>query len=246
MEDLIKRFVSSNSGDGYGSGSGYGYGSGYGSGDGSGYGSGYGAGYGDGDGYGSGYGYGSGDGNGYGYGNGDGYCNGNGDGSGYGYGIKSYCGEAVHRIDGVQTIIRSIRGDVAKGAILQSDLTLSPCYIVKMGNVFAHGDTLRKAMIALQNKLMEDMPVEERIEAFLAAHKEDKPYPNLDFLDWHYKLTGSCEDGRNAFVRDHDIDINCSMNVTEFIALTKGSYGGDVISELEKCWKEERGNEVVV
>lgn len=51
---------------------------------------------------GSGYGYGSG----YGSGSGSGY----GDGDDSGDGIKKYGGEDVHMIDGVQTIITSVKG----------------------------------------------------------------------------------------------------------------------------------------
>lgn len=50
----------------------------------------------------------------------------------------------------------------AHGAILNGDLTLTPCYIVKQDNIFAHGETLREAMEALRDKLFEDMPEDER------------------------------------------------------------------------------------
>lgn len=89
-----------------------------------GYGSGSGYGYGDGYGYGSGYGYGGG----YGYGSGD--------GSGDGSGIKSFNGEQIYRIEGVNTLIHSVRGNIAHGAILNGDLTLTPCYIVKQDGFF--------------------------------------------------------------------------------------------------------------
>ena len=73
-------------------------------------------------------------------GDGDGYGDGSGDGSGYGdgygygygsgYGIKRINGEDVYIIGGVQTIIKSLRGNVAKGFILNSDCSLEPCYVV--------------------------------------------------------------------------------------------------------------------
>ena len=42
-----------------------------------------------------------------------------GDGSGYGDGdgIKAFCGKAVYLIDGIQTIIRKLKGNIAKGVI---------------------------------------------------------------------------------------------------------------------------------
>ena len=219
LDDKIKEFLTVNYGSGYGYGSGDGYGSGSGSGSGSG--DGYGYGDGSGDGYGSGYGYG------YGYGDGS------GSGYGYGDGIKSYNGETVYRVDGVNTLIRSVRGNTAHGAILNRDLTLTPCYIVKQANVFAHGATLREAMEALRDKLFEDMPEDERINMFLRETDRKKAYPTQYFYDWHHRLTGSCDMGRKQFARDHGIDLEHGMmKPAEFLELTKDAYGGDVIQKV--------------
>lgn len=173
-------------------------------------------------------------GDGYGYGSGDGY------GSGYGYGIHGFDGKNVYRIDGTPTLIQSIRGNVAHGAILNGDFTLTPCYVVKQDNLFAHGATLREAMEALRDKLFEDMPEEERISAFLAETEPGKKYPNQHFYDWHHRLTGSCDMGRKAFAQDHGIDVdNGTMTLEEFLELTKNSYGGDVIRHvLERLAKK--------
>ena len=213
--------------------------SGYGSGSGSGYGSGYGDGYGYGDGSGSGYGDGSG--SGYGYGDGDGYSYGDGPGSGYGDGdgygdggkIASISGQKIYDIDGVPTAIYRVKGNIAKGAILQSDLTFTPCFVVKQDVYFAHGDTLHEAMEALRDKLFEDLPEEERIEAFVAEHQPGVKYPNRDLFDWHHRLTGSCEAGRKAFVADRGLDMNGSTTPEEFVHLTRNAYGGEVIRKLE-------------
>ena len=229
MEDVIKAFLSIR--DGYGSGDG----SGYGSGDGSGYGSGYGSGSGSG----SGSGYGYGDGSGYGYGDGSGDGDGSGYGSGDGSGIIEYDGRAVYLIDGLPTLITHVRGDIARGSVLNGDLTLRPCYIVKQEDRFAHGETLHKAREALLEKLFDDMPEGERIEAFVKAHKPGAVYPNADFFSWHHRLTGSCEMGRRQFARDHAIDVeHGSMTPEAFIALTIGAYGGSTIRKLQEYYQE--------
>ena len=217
------------SGDGSGDGSGSGYSSGYSSG------YGYGCGYGSGDGSGYGYGYGSGDGSGDGYGSGDGSGDGYGYGYGYGYGekIASISGQKIYDIDGVPTAIYRVKGNIAKGAILQSDLTFTPCFVVKQDVYFAHGDTLHEAMEALRDKLFEDLPEEERIEAFVAEHQPGVEYPNRDLFDWHHRLTGSCEAGRKAFVADRGLDMNGSTTPEEFVHLTRNAYGGEVIRKLE-------------
>ena len=138
-------------------------------------------------------------------------------------------------IDDVQTIIDHVHGNIAKGAILNSDLTTTPCYIVKSGNLFAHGETLRKAQEALLEKQFEYMDEDERIEAFLNEIDIEKRYPTSVFFDWHHRLTGSCEMGRKAFAAEHEIDLeNGTMTTMEFIELTRNAYGGNVIRNLER------------
>ena len=233
LESKIKKFLAigsgSGSGDGYGDGSGSGSGSGDGYGDGSG--SGSGSGYGSGDGSGSG----SGDGSGSGYGSGYGY----GDGSGYGYGdgIKVFNGDKVYLVDDMQTIFISIRGNVAKGYILQSDLQLKPCFIVKENNKFAHGETLRDAFDSLQEKLYDDSTEEERIEAFKKKFPEyDVKYDNGDLFIYHHVLTGSCRMGRESFVSDRGLSLEAKTSIREFVELTQNAYGGDIIKKLPSAY----------
>lgn len=226
METIkIKEFLAARSGIGCGCG----YGSGSGSGIGSGSGSGYGSGYGSGSGSGYGYGYGYGTGYGYGYGSGD--------------GIKKYDGEDVHMIDGVQTIITSVHGDIAKGFILQGDLTLTPCFIAKVDGCFAHGETVRQAVTDARDKAFEGLPQEERITAFLDAIKPNTEYPVMTMYDWHHRLTGSCEAGRKAFAKDHGIDLSADMTREAFFELTKNAYGGSVIREAMRIAEREKDGE---
>ena len=207
-----------------------------------------GCGYGDGCGSGSGFGCGDGSGDGYGYGYGDvcGYGNGCGCGSGSGFGcgygkgcggIKSYNCKSVYLVDGIQTIITAVKGNLAKGYIVNRGLTLTSCYIAKNGNKFAHGRTLKEAVSALQDKILEDMSEEERVSAFMECHNYDGIYPVSDLYDWHHRLTGSCEMGRQQFAKDRGIDLDGEMSVKTFIELTKSAYGGEVIKQLEKEYK---------
>ena len=199
----------------------------------SGYGSGYGSGSGSGSGCGSGYGSGYGDGDGSGYGYSDGSGSGSGSGYGDGDGIKSFNREMVYQIDGVNTLIRSVRGNTAHGAILNDDLTLTPCYIVKQDGVFAHGETLREAMEALRDKSFKDMPEDERIEKFIEETDSKKTYPARYFYDWHHRLTGSCELGRKQFADNHGYNLDeDKVTLREFLELTKDAYGGDVIRKV--------------
>ena len=206
--------------------------------EGSGYGSGYGSGDGSGDGYGDGSGYG------YGYGSGDGYGDGSGDGYGYGSGdgLKSLNGQTVDMIDDVPTILTRIVGNMAKGFIVRPDLSLAPTFVCKRGNTFAHGETLHKAREALLEKLFNGMPTEERIAAFCEEFKPGVKRSATDFFSWHNRLTGSCEQGRREFARQHDIDIDSDeLTPEEFFALTRDSYGSSIIRQTEEAFAARNG-----
>ena len=158
---------------------------------------------------------------------------GDGYGHGFGDGLKSFCGRPVYDIDGVQTLIYKIRFGFAVGAILNRDLTTTPCFIAKGGGYFAHGATPREAREALTEKLFDGMDEGERIAAFWECHNREEKYSGRDLWIWHHRLTGSCEMGRNQFAADRGIDIDGSaFTVAEFVELCKDAYGGATVRRL--------------
>lgn len=216
-------------GCGYGTIDGYGYvdcsGSGHGYGDGSGHGSGHGSGYGTGRGDGSGYG--TRDGYGIGYGNGD------------GYGCEMVNKMHVFVIDEIQTVCRSIKGNILSGYILNSDLTMEKCYVIKGNGYFAHGKSIKEARSEIEEKIYRNMDADHAIDEFICKFKHNKKYPVSEFYKWHNYLTGSCKMGRDMFAKEHGIDIeNDTMTPEEFIELTENDFGGRVIKELSKKFKK--------
>ena len=195
--------------------------------------------------YGDGYGYGSGYGDGSGDGSGDGDGSGNGSGYGYGSGITRLCGDDVYQIDGVATIIKSVRGNISKGFIVKSDLTLQPCFIAKCGDFFAHGDTAAAAMRDARDKHDKNLPPEYRVEAFLKQFPGNGPFKTIDLFHAHKSLTGSCEFGRRSFCHEHRIDLDGEMTLDEFLQYSLGNYGHDVIKFLEAEFlkRNDQGNE---
>ena len=160
-----------------------------------------------------------------------GYGSGYGDGSG----VKTIDGREVYEIDCTPTVIYSVhrvRGIYyAKGAILSDDLTLRPCFIARVGDSFAHGDTLRDAVRDAHEKWMDDQPLEDKLDEFVKAHPDpDKEYGDL--FDWHHTLTGSCEAGRREWCRAHGYEPTDSITIRTFIEQTRNDYGGEAIREL--------------
>ena len=189
-------------------------------------------GYGSGDGSGYGSGDGSGDGSGYGYGDGSGYGDGDGDG------VSIFNGQRVYMIDGLPTLIYSVRGSIARGAILRKDLTLQDCYIARVGNSFAHGKTAHAAMCDATAKDLEQRPLEERIAEF------KKKFPSLDtkasgkeLYDWHHVLTGSCKMGRDEFCQAKGVKMDEQYTIAYFLEITATSYGSQVINQLKEIYK---------
>jgi len=228
IESKLKEFLTSVS-------SGNGYGHGYGDGNGNGRGHGYGNGRGDGNGDGSGDGYG--DGSGDGYGNGDGSGDGSGDGYGHGYGIISFCGDPVVYIDSTKTVVSHIKGKILQGYILDESLRLTPCFVVKEKDVFAHGESLKKAYKSLKEKILLKNPIEDRIQAFVDVFEKGIKYKAEEFYNWHFILTGSCQIGRDIFLKENDISLSSKMTVKEFIEKTEDKYQGDIIKQLKLKYK---------
>ena len=157
-------------------------------------------------------------------------------------GLKSINGQPVDYIDGIPTMLTRVVGNVATGFIVRNDLSLALTYICKQGNTFAHGETLHKAREALLEKLFDDMPTEERIDAFCKEFKPGVKRHSMDFFSWHHRLTGSCEQGRREFARQHDVDIDSDeMTPEEFFDLTRNSYGSSIIRQTEKEFAVRNG-----
>lgn len=170
-----------------------------------------------------------------GYGDGSGYGSGSVSGYGYGsrYGVSSYCGSSVYTVDNVNTIFYRIIGNLAKCAILNQDLTLTPCYVVRDGNgLFAHGETPKEAQDALTEKMLENLDTDKDIEMMLSELSLTEQYPASVFYKWHHILTGSCEMGRKSFMRNHGIGMDDMYTVSEFVDITGNDYGGDIIKRL--------------
>lgn len=159
-------------------------------------------------------------------------------GGGCGVGLKSVNGYALFEIDGIATGIYRARGNVAKGFILEQFAPVD-CYIVKDGDTYAHGKTLREAEEALREKIMECMSEDEAIEKFLERFKPNTLYKNREFFEWHHYLTGSCRMGRENFCANHGVDMDGESTPEYFIELTKDAYGGKTIRKLEKYYPKK-------
>ena len=182
------------------------------------------------------HGSGSGDGDGSGSGSGDGDGYGSGSGSGYGYGSKSFTafnGLKVYEIDDIPIIINAVRGNIASGFIIKDDLTIEDCYVAKVGNSFAHGNTVKEAFRDAQNKHLSNLSDEEKLEMFIEKFSDlTVKYEASVFYEFHNILTGSCEFGRKNFMTNKGITMSDLFTPLEFLELTKNEYNNNIINSI--------------
>ena len=155
--------------------------------------------------------------------------------------ISEFEGQRVDYIDGIPTIITSLKGNLAKGFILRSDLTKEATFVAKDKNHFAHGVTARQAVEDVQKKAMADLNIKERIDMFIAKFPTwEKLYKNEAFFDWHGILTGSCEQGRASFARQNNIDMEKESTLEEFFNAVADQYGSEIIKETKEKYNDAR------
>lgn len=119
---------------------------------------------------------------------------------------------------------------------MRNDMTLQKCYVAKNRGYFAHGETLKDAVLEVNRKVLINMDVDGVINEFIKEFRvTDVKYPAKKFYEWHQYLTGSCEMGRNEFVRNGGYDLDQDeFTVKEFINITRNAYGKENIAKLEE------------
>ena len=90
-------------------------------------------------------------------------------------------------------------------------------YVAEKDNIFAHGQTIRKAVSDLQFKIRESLDVSEHI-----ARIAQQGFMNAN--DYRL-LTGACRQGTDFFLSEHNLTWDDTMPVEEVLQLTKGFYG---------------------
>lgn len=168
-------------------------------------------------------------------------CDLHGDGSGYGsgngYGISKFENFSVCVIDNIYTIITNIKGNIASGYILNTDLSLTPTYIAKNDKFFSHGKSVKEAMFDCHQKYILSLNINEKIESFRKEFNNTEKYDAILFYKWHNLLTGSCKQGRDNFCNNHSINIDTDkFSVKEFIEICRDNYGYDTIKLLYKYY----------
>lgn len=181
------------------------------------------------------------------------------DGSGYGSGYGSGSGngmendgdllsfarvgnDTIHNINGAPMAIDNIKGNIAKGRILNDDMTFTDCWIVREGNCIEYGKDLHKTYLAAQRESAIQLPKEERLKMFVQRFPSpDEPIPIKELYHWHHVLTGACRIHSKEWCKRHGFnfedEIYC-VSIRRFVNLTESEWGGDIIKELKNYYKD--------
>ena len=147
--------------------------------------------------------------------------------------IKTLNGHIVDFVGGKPTIITLINGIIAEGYIVGNDLTLNPCYLVRVGNTFTHGSTLEEAILRAGLKVRNRKPIEQLVQEFVDEFGTlDSRHKGMEYYVWHCVLTYSSQFMRDLFCRVNKIDLNQLYTVRQFLQMTANVYGGDVIRDI--------------
>lgn len=161
-----------------------------------------------------------------------GYGSGFSDGSGYVI-IKKLMGNDVYYVDNIPCVFRSIKNNYAKVDIIDKKTFQidDKVYLAKYHNYFAHGDTLKSALSAAKDKFYSHNNF-DTLKTILKNKFAKGKLTGKELFKWHNYLTGSCEYGRNLFVKQHNIDLNKRYSLKEFVDICGEDYGGDKIKAL--------------
>lgn len=151
--------------------------------------------------------------------------------------MDEFDGHKLHNIDGVPTAITGVFGNYAQGFTIKNNSIKVICFIARVNNSFAHGETLRKAVEDASRKALQSKPIEERIQDTVKKYPDPlQPIQNSELFSLHNILTGSCEFGRKQFCDQYGISLDDSMTMKQFITLTINDFGGDNIELLAEAY----------
>ena len=102
--------------------------------------------------------------------------------------------------------------------------------------LFENGADLNDAQQYLLKKEIDTLSIEQKISMFTSTFQNDKKYKGFEFYDWHHNLTGSCDFGRQQFIKTHNLSLDDEFTVMDFIKLTENDYNGSIIKELKKYY----------
>ena len=142
-------------------------------------------------------------------------------------------GKKVFYLDGMPFIPSKVKQNYAAGfSISTRDFSKKPCFLGKFEGFIAHGETIKEAILAAQEKYFSEIDFEEKKKKLLEAFSEKEKMSVKELFYWHGVFTGSCTFGRKEFQKEHGLKDEELLTLNEFVKLTETSFGGEKIRSL--------------
>lgn len=114
-----------------------------------------------------------------------------------------------------------------------------PYYIVKEGDIVAHGRTERAALLSLKKKKFSETSEEQRIAEFISKYQKNESKTVDEWAVVYQTLTGACDRGVRAFIRSRGLKRYDKYTTFEFLDIVDGAYGGDIVSKVKHAYEEK-------
>lgn len=154
--------------------------------------------------------------------------------------LVSYCGHPVYHIEDMSVILYNVVGKAAYAALILPDLSIKKGILVRYGNSFAFAEHAKEAFEKakeLSTKRGWELVISNTQEYMLSVYPNvDNEYSVKDLLTLHNLLTGSCAEGREAFIKEHHIDTNSTATLRTFFEYSKYAFGKESIAEVAKLY----------
>ena len=125
--------------------------------------------------------------------------------------------------DGILSKIINQKGDVYK-VINHGEMTES--FLVKQGEIFSHGGTLKEARESLIYKLV------NKDTSQYEGMSLDTELSLAESIEMYRSITGACSSETRNFVEQNQDKVKDKFTIKELIALTKGRYNNETFRKF--------------
>ncbi len=155
-----------------------------------------------------------------------------------GIGLKEYNGHKLYYINNYVLYITNIHFPYAMGEIIKNDLTTQKCFIAKVNNHIAVGESIHSVIDELREKIKVSTDNEFDVaKAFVLSHPDyDKEYDWDEMVLWHSLTNYSCEEGRRKFTKNANKLKGSKATPRELVEFMKKSRDYRLGEKIEKLY----------
>ena len=135
--------------------------------------------------------------------------------------------------------VTSRKGRAGSGFVVDITLKVYPCFTVTFGNITGIGESLHSAYENAKELVLNckksDFKGYDYAEYVVKKYPDvDAEIPVIELIELHNLITNSCSRGIRNFLKSYNINIDGTVSMRTFLALTKDAYAPEVIESIAK------------